>query len=137
MDAFVLAGYVAAPAWEPPAQWGLPAEAVTVSDCLTDVVTAPDGQWFTTAEAARQRTGLPVYAIGMPGSAAEALHNVYEAPLLATPGLFPDELTVLGHEVLGYDDGTWHSWLCNDLAGDAAKLGVRPGPHGLLDADGA
>lgn len=39
----------------------------------------------------------------------------------------------LGFEVLGSEQGTPHSWLCNGLENDAAtSLGVRPNASGLL-----
>jgi hypothetical protein len=41
----------------------------------------------------------------------------------------------LGYEVLGLDgDGTFHSWICNSLEGDAAtELEVRPNENGFLE----
>ncbi len=43
----------------------------------------------------------------------------------------------LGWEVLGAEaGGSFHSWLCNSIPDDAsAKLNVRPGPLGLLEAE--
>ncbi len=40
---------------------------------------------------------------------------------------------VLGFEILGYESGGFHSWLCNSVEGDVFKaLGVRPGDWGLV-----
>lgn len=41
----------------------------------------------------------------------------------------------LGFELLGYDYGDFHSWLCNSLQGDINReFGVRPNNSGLLDS---
>jgi hypothetical protein len=42
----------------------------------------------------------------------------------------------LGWELLGAEESSFHSWLCNGLQDDAfSKLGVRPGNFGLLPAE--
>lgn len=41
----------------------------------------------------------------------------------------------LGFDVLGWDHGAFHSYICNSLENDfASLLGVRPNRHGLFDA---
>lgn len=41
--------------------------------------------------------------------------------------------TILGFEVLGYEHGGFHSWLCNDLQSNANReFGIQPGDLGLL-----
>jgi hypothetical protein len=48
-------------------------------------------------------------------------------PAAAPPG------TIHGFEVLGFDTGRFHSWLCYRLDLQALdKLGIRPGNAGLL-----
>ena len=44
-----------------------------------------------------------------------------------------DGFLIEGYEILGYDYGDFHSWLCNGLEVDADRLfGIRPAKHGLL-----
>jgi len=43
----------------------------------------------------------------------------------------------LGWEILCYDHGGFHSWLCNGLEGEIAKMsGIRPGANGFLVEEG-
>ncbi len=45
--------------------------------------------------------------------------------------------TVLGWEILCYEYGGFHSWLCNGLETEIAKeLGIRPNAAGLIDSAG-
>jgi hypothetical protein len=41
--------------------------------------------------------------------------------------------SIIGFDVLGYDTGRFHSWLCHGLETEVEqKLAIRPGPDGLL-----
>ncbi|GIG00752.1 hypothetical protein [Catellatospora citrea] len=156
-ETYVLAGYVAGYRWKPPAQdWTkhLPVAVVTVSECLTDflpedqdTLTAP---WHATLQdavnASHQASAgagdAQVLAVSIPAAAVldlaamiEKWIGVYPHPILSnlTQPHSPDG-TVQGFEVLGFETGRFHSWLCYDLLGEAFdKLGVRTNDHGLLD----
>ncbi|MEU8075192.1 hypothetical protein AB0B31_07055 [Catellatospora citrea] len=156
-ETYVLAGYVAGYRWKPPAQsWTkhLPAAVVSVSECLTDflpedddTITAP---WHTTLQDAVSAShqapagaeAAHVLAVGIPASAVLGLAAMVKNwigtcphPILSNltqPGS-PDG-TVQGFEVLGFETGRFHSWLCYDLLGEAFdKLGIRTNDRGLLD----
>ncbi|MFF1870144.1 hypothetical protein [Kitasatospora herbaricolor] len=126
---------------------GLPRAAglTTASDCLIDRL-PEDGCWFGSAsEALEACLALPVpagarlYALLVPsdhvdGFTADILAaGTYEPVLLAhldrRIGGPVREVAEggreLGWEVLGYDDGLLHSWLCNNLYEDGVRdLGV-------------
>lgn len=146
----VLAGYrVASRAtrqgWQ---DWGLPGpDLISMSDCVADVMRAqPDhwDEWFddvAAAEEARDRAGrsdLHVLAVGIAAADVVPLTEdigEFGAPrLLSTPEPFPAENTVLGHELVGFDTGGWHTWTClGGLVDDVRRaMGVRPGPWGLI-----
>ncbi|MEU6237000.1 hypothetical protein [Kitasatospora sp. NPDC047058] len=153
----VLAGYfVAVP--ESVRGPGLPrAERLTTaSDCLIDRL-PEDGCWFDTAPEAlaacaplRVPGNARLYALLVPaGHVAGFVADIraaatYEPVLLARldgaagsdPGPGPEVAgggRELGWEVLGYDYGMLHSWLCNDLHRDAVRdLGVDTDERGLL-----
>ncbi|MEK2488268.1 hypothetical protein WN990_01775 [Kitasatospora purpeofusca] len=148
----LLAGYfVAAP--EPLTGSGMPRNELltTASDCLMDRLPL-DGCWFDTpaeALAACAPIDLPadarLFALLVPGDHADALvtdiraAETHEPVLLAhldRPGPTPapaESGRALGWEVLGYDDGVLHTWLCNDLHDDAVReLGITTDHRGLL-----
>ncbi|MFB7475909.1 hypothetical protein [Kitasatospora sp. NPDC056184] len=150
----LLAGYfVAVP--EPVTGAGLRFERLTTAcDCLIDRL-PEDGCWFATPQEALDACAtVPVpaaarlYALLIP---AEHIAGVvsdiraageYEPVLLAHldppagAGAAPEPAAgghELGWEVLGYDCGMIHSWLCNSLHQDAAReLGVTADERGLL-----
>ncbi|WP_027341393.1 hypothetical protein [Hamadaea tsunoensis] len=152
-DDFILAGFVAAPRWHipPESRAGLlPATVATVSDCLVDCVPASEEPltepWhhdLATAHAAARAAG--VYALSMnlaPPETAVLLdrfggwgpadfHPLWRRlthPVAAPPGM------PLGFEVVGFEAGDLHSWLCNDLQRDAwEQLGITVNELGLLD----
>jgi hypothetical protein len=152
------AAFVAAHRWLPPTSYrahGLPLEVVSVSECLTDfhphdqepAIVTP---WHTSlddaARAAGETAGCPggpVHILGMsvPGSDVAGLLALIERvfghphPILdnLSAGVAPSAAGGLGFEVLGFDEGQFHSWLCYSLHRDAAaELGVSPGEHGLI-----
>ncbi|GHJ47699.1 hypothetical protein Cs7R123_50410 [Catellatospora sp. TT07R-123] len=150
----MLVGYVAAFRWKPPAaEWTrhLPAEVVSVSECLTDFLPqdqepfyAPWHQtWQEAAEAAGQ--ALPeagkahVLGMSVPESGAAELTVRTERwtghPIqvnLAQPSS-PPPGTDHGFEVLGFEHGRFHSWLCYSLHHQAFdRFGIRPNDRGLL-----
>ncbi|GAA2484274.1 hypothetical protein [Winogradskya humida] len=160
---FVLAGFVAGFRWVPPAKkWatGLPRAIPTVSDCLTDFLPAgPDIEawqrplfepWqrsFADAAAAAghappspgtahvlsmsvtaaQGTVLTALIEGWLGDLPHPIRLNLTRPAAAPPG------AVLGFEVLGFDTGRFHSWLCHRHDTTAYdELGIRPGKSGML-----
>ncbi|WP_412538720.1 hypothetical protein R8Z50_23050 [Longispora sp. K20-0274] len=152
-DGFVLAGFVAAPRWLPPdAPWTalLPPSVVTVSDCLTDFVPADDdpltAPWhfeLATALAAGRETGARALSMNLAAPEAEVF-------LTASGGWGPEEFhplwrrltqpvaaptgAVLGFEVVGFEAGRLHSWLCNSLQRAARdSLGIAVNQVGLLE----
>ncbi|MFJ4666809.1 hypothetical protein [Kitasatospora purpeofusca] len=147
----VLAGYfVATP--EPLDGTGMPrAELLTTaSDCLTDQL-RQDGSWFTTPAEALAACGMidipadaRLFALLVPGDHVEAFvtdireAETHEPVLLAHldgPDPTPEPAEggrTLGWEVLGYDHGILHTWLCNDLHDDAVRaLGTTTDHRGL------
>ncbi|MGV9269114.1 hypothetical protein ACWDRR_31115 [Kitasatospora sp. NPDC003701] len=135
---------------------GLPrvARLTTASDCLIDRV-PQDDCWFATAQEAlaacapvRVPARARLYALLVPaGHATDLVADIraaatYEPVLLANldgPGSRAPAREVvegghgIGWEVLGYDHGLMHSWLCNDLyRGAVLGLGVDTDERGLL-----
>ncbi|MFI8085307.1 hypothetical protein ACIF6L_31520 [Kitasatospora sp. NPDC086009] len=125
----------------------------TASDCLIDWL-PEDGSWFGTAGEALEACLLvqvPVearlYALLVPadhvsGFVTDILTAGTDEPVLlahldSRDGGVARQVAagghVLGWEVLGYDEGLLHSWLCNNLYDDGVReLGVGTGEHGLL-----
>ncbi|GAA2557012.1 hypothetical protein GCM10010435_29680 [Winogradskya consettensis] len=157
-ETFVLAGFVAGPRWVPPvADWtaGLPRAIATVSDCLTDFLpTGPEfEEWqqplfepwqlsLRHATDAVRRVPHPAHVLSMSVAPAQvteltALMEQWIDDLphpvrlhLAQPAPTPPGI-VLGFEVLGFDVGRFHSWLCHGTEGYDER-GIRPGKAGLL-----
>ncbi|WP_354637109.1 hypothetical protein [Kitasatospora camelliae] len=150
----LLAGYfLAIP--EPIKGSGMPrtARLTTASDCLIDRL-PEDGCWFGTASEAlaacsslQVPVGARLYALTVPsdhvgGFVADILTAGTDEPVLlahlASPARRPvrevaEDGRELGWEVLGYDHGLLHSWLCNDLYEDGLlELGVGTDERGLL-----
>jgi len=81
--------------------------------------------------------------IGLPNQSVERfLADGKPAAGDATPGVYhavngrhtlePDG-QVVGYEILGYEYGTFHSWLCNQLEKAVHQdLQIRPNPHGFI-----
>jgi hypothetical protein len=155
---FAVAGIVAGLSWVPPvAEWtaGLPRAVTTVSDCLTDFL--PAGPEFEAwqqplfepwqlslrhAAGAVQRAPRTAHVLSVsvaPAQVTELTALMQEwigdvpHPVrlhLAEPAPTPPG-TVLGFEVLGFDVGRFHSWLCHGTGG-YQEHGIRPGQAGLL-----
>lgn len=154
-EAYVLTGYVAGYLWKPPERGRaayLPTAVVTVSDCLTDFLPTdqdalvapwhPDFPDATRASTAASAGTVRVLSMSVPVSAAPGLAAMIEgwigddphpirrnlaSPVPARPG------RIRGFEVLGFEAGRFHSWLCYDLLGDAVDtLGIHPNEQGLL-----
>ncbi|MFB6888368.1 hypothetical protein ACFCX4_03510 [Kitasatospora sp. NPDC056327] len=150
----LLAGYfVTVP--EPLTGLGFPLDRLTTAcDCLSDRLPL-DGCWFDTPRAAldacatiRVPEGARLYALLVPaehtaGFVSDIRASAVDEPVLlgrldrpAAAGPPPGPAgggRRIGWEVLGYDGGTLHGWLCNDLARDAAReLGTAPDRRGLL-----
>jgi hypothetical protein len=133
-----LAGYLAATRYSRP-EWAAPTlpagELVSMSECMTDVVIAePWDPFFTEPPVAPP--GHHVLAVGVPVDYLPALRADLEdwlPPLLAEPRAVPD-WPVLGHELIGADHGSWHTWTClGGLVSEVgAATGVQPGPWGLI-----
>jgi hypothetical protein len=149
-DACVLAGFLAGSPCRPSLDAQLlPATVMTVSECLTDFlpsdqdpVTAPWHPDLASAQAAAQESGLEgvhVLAAHLPAVDRDSVLTLFQPWLPFHP--VPRNLIAMaapageprGFEVVGFEDGRLHSWLCYGLHDQAAtELGIRPGPVGLL-----
>ncbi|MCP2168412.1 hypothetical protein LX83_005290 [Goodfellowiella coeruleoviolacea] len=160
MGGYRVAPRVARPDW---ADAGLPpGELVSMSNCVVDLVPAgpEDWQfWFAdpeSAEQARARSGVPgaqVLVVGFSARDIPALvEDMAEAGWDELAGGVPERLArhqpvtdgrvgqVLGFELVGFDFGGWHTWIClGGLVSDVERAtGVRPGRWGLIqDGDEA
>jgi hypothetical protein len=160
---YTLAGFVAGFRWMPPLPdltTGLPRVVPTVSDCLADFLPAAHDlepwqqplfePWHRSlqqaANAVRHAPPGPrtahVLSMSVAAAAATELSAMIEQwigglphPIrmnLAEPAAAPPG-TVHGFEVVGFDTGRFHSWLCYRLDAQAlGKLGIRPGNAALL-----
>jgi hypothetical protein len=152
-EGHILAAFVAAHRWIPPSEeWtrAMPSRVVTVSDCLAgfepagqDPLTAP---WLLSlddaVDAAGDTTALPL-AMSVPAATAAAdlaamiekwigdvAHPISINLARAMP---PPGGSNIGFEVLGFDAGRCHSWLCYGLIDTAVReLAIRPNEHGQL-----
>ncbi len=152
-DTFALAGFVAAPRWLPPdSPWTslLPPTVATVSDCLTDFVPASDdpltAPWhfdLASALAASRETGAHTLSMNLATPETATLLKRFGGwgqaefhPLwrhLTHPVAAPTGVG-LGFEVVGFEAGRLHSWLCNSLQCDARdNLRIAVNQLGLLD----
>ena len=60
-------------------------------------------------------------------------YGIYDS--LVSKKELPSKGKVLGYEILGYDYGDFHSWLCNGLEDEAYReLSVKPNGSGLIDS---
>ncbi|MEU4619463.1 hypothetical protein AB0G04_05725 [Actinoplanes sp. NPDC023801] len=154
MPSFVVAAFVAAHRWVPPAQeWtdGLPSEVVTVSDCLADFepgvldpLTAP---WHAAVDDARRAAGgrVGVHALSMcvPSDLVETVEEAvrewfgdHPYPIIENLGRrsAPPAGREIGFEVLGFDSGRFHSWHCYGLRDRGIRLGGYGQLTGLAEA---
>lgn len=150
MTAFASAGFLVAPRFHRPDHLDaglLPAEITTMSDCLVDPAPVPGhwmgDPWFADAEAARAlpADGRAVIEAAVPADLAADLRAelgewTSVTGFLAVGG--PPSLEPLGFELVGFESGRWHSWLClGGLVEDVdLSTGVRPGAHGLIASEG-
>ncbi|MFJ8443081.1 hypothetical protein [Kitasatospora griseola] len=152
-DTLLAGWFVAVP--EPVKGGNLPLtdRLTTASACLIDQL-PEDDSWFATADEARAAcaplpipTAARLYALLIPADHAVGFVADIRASGMHEPVLLPhlDENlpapappsteggSELGWEVLGYDMGMVHTWLCNDLHADAVReLGVHTDDRGLL-----
>lgn len=162
-ETYVLAGFVAGFRWMPPGQdWAtdLPRLVPTVSDCLADFLSTDQDfepwqqplfePWHRSLEhaATAVRQAPPnshtahVLSMSVAATWVTELATMIEKwiddlphPIrmnLAQPTAAPPG-TIHGFEVLGFEAGRLHSWLCYRLDTQALdKLKIRPGNAGLL-----
>ncbi|GLZ02304.1 hypothetical protein [Actinoplanes sp. NBRC 103695] len=162
-ETYVLAGFAAGSRWMPTGRdraGSLPRAVATVSECLAEFLpvgrdTEPWLQpmfapWYRTlkhaADAVRHAPPNPttahVLSMSLPATSAITLAAMIEKwigdlphPIqinLAQPAAAPPG-TVHGFEVLGFEAGRFHSWLCYRLDVQALdSLGIRTGNAGLL-----
>ncbi|MPZ79920.1 MAG: hypothetical protein GEV28_05770 [Actinophytocola sp.] len=121
----------------------LPEMLTSMSECVADVTPAvPWSPWFDSLTGARS-AGEPVLEVGVHVSDVEPLMADLQAAdavadrLARRLPLGPGER--LGYELVGYDPGGWHTWLClGGLVEDTfAATGVRPGRDGLIESEPA
>lgn len=143
-QSLLLLGHVVTPPWLPPAgEWttGLPAEVVTVSDCLADLLrTDSDEIWLGPDQRVDDaRLGSRRISAGVTSVALSQLSESFreeppdsrflqEAMVERRAPVATDPL--LGYEVIGYEWGNFHSWLCNSLQRDLPDIELND--HGLI-----
>jgi hypothetical protein len=133
---------------------GLPStDLVSMSSCTVELLAAdPHGwdDWFGDSESAEQsriqsnQAGLHVLGVGIAASDIPALlADMAEGGWDQEAGSLPEQLgrrepiptgQLLGFELVGYDCGLWHTWIClGGLVHDVRQAtGVRPGRWGLI-----
>lgn len=121
----------------------------------TDAINTGDLAWpsvFPSLEVARRMRarflpkaeGLVLFGIALPRDLVGAFvdetspaagHGEHGVRVALRRGEAPDPCgRALGFDILGWDCGTFHSYVCNGLENDfASKLGVRPNQHGFVD----
>ncbi|GAA1638119.1 hypothetical protein [Actinoplanes couchii] len=145
MTTYVTAGFVTGPRWVPPEKYGsrgrLPAEVATVSECLVDFVSPVRDwwlePWFESVGEAREHPGH-ILSMSVPADQAAALTELMTGwigdrphPMignLARGAPAPDG-SELGFEVLGFEAGRFHTWLCYSLLDETD---VQPNGNGLI-----
>jgi hypothetical protein len=148
-EELLVAGYVLViPAARPPDQERvLPAQLLTISDCLMADLPRPEfWDWFVDLEVAEQERAArapksEIVAVAMDPGDARAFMREQGGPeqpyfeLLRTGQRVPASATVLGYEVVGAEwTLDFHSWHCHSYALDVAReLGVRVNRYGLID----
>src|SRR3954468_12710108 len=101
-----------------------------------------------TRELLREPRGLAFVGVGVPADFVDGvLSELAPQPQEGAPGAYLAALarepmasggTLIGWEVLGFDRGSCHSWLCNGVHVEAAtRIDRRPGPLGLLESEAA
>lgn len=120
----------------------VPSAVASMSTCLVDLVDT----WFADIEPARHATrdGFTVLDIGVPREhVGPLLEDIADGGWDVAAGIVPERLTnqvpvaagtPLGYELVGYDSGIWHSWLCLGGLVEAVHdaTGVRPGGNALI-----
>jgi hypothetical protein len=108
----------------------------------------PDVAQSVTRELLPESSDLVLVGVGVPRDFVEALlPELAPGPREAASGTHLCALAnepmaagsrLLGWEVLGYDYGSCHSWLCNGIHVEAAaRIKHRPGALGLLESEAA
>ncbi|XVV15900.1 hypothetical protein ACQP2X_16580 [Actinoplanes sp. CA-131856] len=131
MTSYVLAAFAVAKRWVPPSQPR--AEVVTVSDCLAELLPFGDdpliAPWHPIQPDVTPTAGH-VLAVSVPASQAgdvagmvEGWIGDYPHPMLVNlaRGTPPPAGRTLGFEVLGFEAGRFHSWLCYGLREQATN----------------
>ncbi|QYJ02870.1 hypothetical protein KUV85_11045 [Nocardioides panacisoli] len=140
----ITGGYVlvraAAP---PPGNRSVPAEIITISDCIQDKLPRPDHwDWFQDLAEAHHAQSMcadaQLVAVGLkPDEASRLIENMGgpEQPWFALLGRKePAAGTLLGYELLGAEDSLdFHSWHCHSYADDlASATGISLNGFGLF-----
>ncbi|WP_370939075.1 hypothetical protein [Amycolatopsis sp. cg13] len=118
-------------------------EFVSISECVAEV----HDDWFRDLAFARQ-TGLHVLEVGFrPDEAgpivSEIIADGWNRETSVVVGRIAEGAStsgeLLGFELVGYDEGLWHTWRClGGLVDDVrAATGIVPGRHGLIESEDA
>lgn len=144
MQSPIVAGYVLVrPAAAPPGMTSVPAQIVTISDCIMDDLPRPEyWDWFLNIdEAIRARAVIPdatIVAVGLEPDDARDLVEEMGGPAQPFFSLLHNEVpaygTLLGYEVVGAEQTLdFHSWHCHGYADDLlAARGIGLNDLGLF-----
>ena len=147
----IIAGWVLVRAVPTPKVLGqtLPAQLITISDCIQDDLPRPEpwlGDWFQDGHeaglAAAQAAGEPptVVTVAMHPDDAAAFIAQWEGDdsswfaLLRQRSPLSPATQILGYEVVGAEEGLdFHSWHCHGYADEVqAAVGVVTNDNGLI-----
>jgi hypothetical protein len=148
-DHLLLGGYILTAPTSLPALPQVPDPFLTISHCLMDDFPQDEfNYWYTDraeAEAAMAGSAAShLIAVGLLSTDAQAVieqmafkpeYAALTWPLLMRATPMPADATVLGHELVGFEEIHLHSWHCHDYLPDARRLlGIEINQLGLIDS---
>lgn len=150
-DELIVAGWVLVRAAPTPKVLGqtLPAQLITISDCIQDDLPRPEpwlGDWFQDAHEARhaaaEAAGEPPMVVTVAMHPHDAAAFIVQGDsdrspwfdLLRQHSRLPPDTPILGYEVVGAEETLdFHSWHCHGFADEVrAALGVVTNDNGLI-----